>query len=170
MRLLLQKHFSVKSIYACLSSESETPWHVSSHNFPEYEKTVFKSYFKAVLYGTYCNEDIFICQILFQNPEACFGIGLCLILRHLKNVLNHPKLYRYCSLWLLSLMATHWDFDFSSVFIKITCSKCCHLSRSTYFLYFKICKLRNTTEWNCISWGFKIALRLNVFSPYTKEQ
>lgn len=82
MRLLLQKHFFVKLVYTCLSSESETPWHVSSYNFPEYENTVFKPYFKPMFYGTHCNEDRFICQILFQNPEACSGIGLCFILRH----------------------------------------------------------------------------------------
>lgn len=98
MTLLLQKHFYVKLIYTCLSSESETTWYVSSYNFQEYKNTVFKPYFKPVLYGSHYDEDRFICQILFQNPETCFGIGLCFILRHLKNVLKHPKLYRYCSL------------------------------------------------------------------------
>lgn len=96
--LLLQKHLSEKLLYTCLSSESESPWHVSSYNFPEYENTIFKPSFKPVLYSTHCNEDGFICQILLQNPETCFGIGLCFILRHLKNVLKHPKLYRYGSL------------------------------------------------------------------------
>lgn len=123
-----------------------------------------------VLYGTLLNEDRFICQTLFQNPEISFGIGLCFILRHFKNILKHPKLYRYCSLWLLSLMETHWDFDFSSVSVKKTCWKCWHLSWPTCFLHFEICNLRNTTEWNCISWGFIMVLRHHKFSPYAKEQ
>lgn len=84
MKLLLQKHFSVKLIYTCLSSESESPWHVSSYNFPGYDNTTLKPYFMPVLYGTHCNEDRFICQVLFQNPETFFDVGLCFVLRHLK--------------------------------------------------------------------------------------